>query len=211
MVYSKAKRVIPYSTKLRTVKERGYKVAYLHHETKTLERTEIIRDLRLGKVDVIVGINLLREGLDIPEVSLVSILDADKEGFLRSERSLIQTIGRAARNAGGEVHMYADVMTDSMRRAIAKTEHRRAVQEEFNRVHGIVPQTVRKPVEDAIRGKETKEMAAKYLKKKAKLSKTDKSKLIADMEAEMKEAAKVLDFERAAQLRDMIFELKSED
>ena len=193
------------------LKERGYKVAYLHHETKTLERTEIIRDLRLGKVDVIVGINLLREGLDIPEVSLVSILDADKEGFLRSERSLIQTIGRAARNAGGEVHMYADVMTDSMRRAIAKTEHRRAVQEEFNRVHGIVPQTVRKPVEDAIRGKETKEMAAKYLKKKAKISKTDKSKLIADMEAEMKEAAKVLDFERAAQLRDMIFELKSED
>ena len=193
------------------LKERGYKVAYLHHETKTLERTEIIRDLRLGKVDVIVGINLLREGLDIPEVSLVSILDADKEGFLRSERSLIQTIGRAARNAGGEVHMYADIMTDSMARAIAKTEHRRKVQEEFNRVHGIIPKTINKPVEDAIRGKETKEMAAKYLKKKAKMSSSDRKKLIADMEAEMREAAKVLDFERAAQLRDMVFELKSED
>ena len=193
------------------LKERGYKVAYLHHETKTLERTEIIRDLRLGKVDVIVGINLLREGLDIPEVSLVSILDADKEGFLRSERSLIQTIGRAARNAGGEVHMYADIMTDSMARAIAKTEHRRKVQEEFNRVHGIIPKTINKPVEDAIRGKETKEMAAKYLKKKAKMSSSDRKKLIADMEAEMREAAKVLDFERAAQLRYMVFELKSED
>ena len=193
------------------LKERGYHVSYLHHETKTLERTEIIRDLRLGKVDVIVGINLLREGLDIPEVSLVSILDADKEGFLRSERSLIQTIGRAARNANGEVHMYADVMTDSMKKAIAKTEHRRSIQEAFNKEHGIVPKTIKKPVEDAIRGKETREMAAKYLKKKAKMNRTDKAKLIADMEAEMREAAKVLDFERAAQLRDMVFELKSED
>ena len=193
------------------LKERGFKVAYLHHETKTLERTEIIRDLRLGKVDVIVGINLLREGLDIPEVSLVSILDADKEGFLRSERSLIQTIGRAARNANGEVHMYADVMTGSMDRAIKETNRRRSIQEAFNKEHGIVPQTIIKPVEDAIRGKETKEMAAKYMKKKSKMSGKDKSLLIANMETEMREAAAALDFERAAELRDMIFELKSED
>ena len=193
------------------LKERSYKVAYLHHETKTLERSQIIRDLRLGKVDVIVGINLLREGLDIPEVSLVCILDADKEGFLRSERSLIQTIGRAARNAHGEVHMYADVITDSMRRAIDETNRRRAIQQAYNEEHGIIPQTVIKPVEDAIRGKETKEMAAKYLKKKAKLSKHEKEKMLAGMEQEMREAARLLDFERAAELRDMIFELKAED
>ena len=193
------------------LKDRGYKVAYLHHETKTLERTEIIRDLRLGKVDIIVGINLLREGLDIPEVSLVCILDADKEGFLRSERSLIQTIGRAARNASGEVHMYADVMTGSMERAIRETERRRAIQEAYNIEHNITPTTIIKPVEDAIRGKETREMAAKYIKKKAKIAAKDKAKLIADMEAEMREAAGALDFERAAELRDMIFELKSED
>ncbi|MBR2595552.1 MAG: excinuclease ABC subunit UvrB, partial [Solobacterium sp.] len=179
------------------LKERSYKVAYLHHETKTLERSQIIRDLRLGKVDVIVGINLLREGLDIPEVSLVCILDADKEGFLRSERSLIQTIGRAARNAHGEVHMYADVITDSMRRAIDETNRRRAIQQAYNEEHGIIPQTVIKPVEDAIRGKETKEMAAKYLKKKAKLSKHEKEKMLAGMEQEMREAARLLDFERA--------------
>ena len=193
------------------LKDRGYKVAYLHHETKTLERTEVIRDLRLGKVDIIVGINLLREGLDIPEVSLVCILDADKEGFLRSERSLIQTIGRAARNASGEVHMYADVMTGSMERAIRETERRRAIQEAYNIEHNITPTTIIKPVEDAIRGKETREMAAKYIKKKAKIAAKDKAKLIADMEAEMREAAGALDFERAAELRDMIFELKSED
>lgn len=193
------------------LKERGYKVAYLHHETKTLERSQIIRDLRLGKVDAIVGINLLREGLDIPEVSLVCILDADKEGFLRSERSLIQTIGRAARNAHGEVYMYADVMTDSMRQAIAETQRRRTLQEKYNQAHGIIPRTVVKPVEEAIHGKETQEMAAKYIKKKARLGKRDKAKLIADMEAEMKEAARQLDFERAAQLRDMVFELKAED
>lgn len=193
------------------LKDRGYKVAYLHHETKTLERTEVIRDLRLGKVDIIVGINLLREGLDIPEVSLVCILDADKEGFLRSERSLIQTIGRAARNASGEVYMYADVMTGSMERAIRETERRRAIQEAYNIEHNITPTTIIKPVEDAIRGKETREMAAKYIKKKAKIAAKDKAKLIADMEAEMREAAGALDFERAAELRDMIFELKSED
>lgn len=193
------------------LKERDYKVMYLHHETKTLERIEVIRDLRLGKIDVIVGINLLREGLDIPEVSLVCILDADKEGFLRSERSLIQTIGRAARNANGEVYMYGDVITDSMQKAIDETNRRRNIQEAYNKEHGITPKTISKPVEDAIRGKETKEMAAKYLKKKAKMSKQDKAKMIAGLEAEMKEAAKVLDFERAAELRDMLFELKAED
>ena len=192
------------------LKERGYKIAYLHHETKTLERTEVIRDLRLGKVDAIVGINLLREGLDIPEVSLVCILDADKEGFLRSHRSLLQTIGRAARNANGEVYMYADVMTDSMRYAINETERRRKIQEAYNVEHGIIPTTVKKNVEEAIRGKETKEMAAKYMQKKAKLSQKDKAKLIADMEVEMREAAASLNFERAAELRDILFELKSE-
>ncbi len=193
------------------LRERGFNIAHLHHETKTLERTEIIRDLRLGKVDAIVGINLLREGLDIPEVSLVCILDADKEGFLRSHRSLIQTIGRAARNAHGEVYMYGDVMTDSMRMAIEETNRRRAIQMEYNEMHGIVPKTVIKRVEDAIRGKETKEMAAKYLQKKQRMGKKDKASLIADLEAEMKQAAASLDFERAAELRDMIFELKSED
>ncbi len=193
------------------LKERDYKVMYLHHETKTLERIEVIRDLRLGKIDVIVGINLLREGLDIPEVSLVCILDADKEGFLRSERSLIQTIGRAARNANGEVYMYGDTITDSMRKAIDETNRRRSIQEAYNTEHGIVPKTISKPVEEAIHGKETKEMAAKYLKKKTKMSKQDKATMIAGIEAEMKEAAKNLDFERAAELRDMLFELKAED
>lgn len=193
------------------LKERDYKVMYLHHETKTLERIEVIRDLRLGKIDVIVGINLLREGLDIPEVSLVCILDADKEGFLRSERSLIQTIGRAARNANGEVYMYGDTITDSMRKAIDETNRRRTIQEAYNKEHGIVPKTISKPVEEAIHGKETKEMAAKYLKKKTKMSKQDKATMIAGIEAEMKEAAKALDFERAVELRDMLFELKAED
>ncbi len=193
------------------LKERDYKVMYLHHETKTLERTEVIRDLRLGKLDVIVGINLLREGLDIPEVSLICILDADKEGFLRSERSLIQTIGRAARNANGEVYMYADTITESMQKAIDETNRRRSIQEAYNKEHGITPQTIKKPVEDAIRGKETKEMAAKYLKKRNKMGKKEKELMITNLEKEMKEAAKVLDFERAAELRDIIFELKSED
>ncbi|NCB32794.1 MAG: excinuclease ABC subunit B, partial [Erysipelotrichia bacterium] len=193
------------------LKERGYRVMYLHHETKTLERTQVIHDLRLGKLDVIVGINLLREGLDIPEVSLVCILDADKEGFLRSQRSLIQTIGRAARNEHGEVYMYADVMTDSMKTAIEETNRRRSIQDAFNKAHGITPKTIIKPVEDAIRGKETKEMAAKYLKKKAHMDHKDKETMIRDLEKEMKEAAATLDFERAAELRDMVFELKSED
>ena len=193
------------------LKERNYKVSYLHHETKTLERSQVIHDLRTGKVDVIVGINLLREGLDIPEVSLVCILDADKEGFLRSERALVQIIGRSARNEHGEVYMYGDVMTDSMRQAIAKTAHRRQVQEAYNMAHGITPKTIEKPIEEVIRGKETKEMAARYLAKKAKVSKKDKTTLLRDMEQEMQAAAKELDFERAAQLRDMIFELKAED
>lgn len=193
------------------LKDRGYKISYLHHETKTLERTEVIRDLRLGKVDAIVGINLLREGLDIPEVSLVCILDADKEGFLRSQRSLIQTIGRAARNANGEVYMYADNITDSMKFAITETNRRRSIQQAYNEEHGIIPTTIRKNVEEAIRGKETKAMAAKYMSRKKKLSAKDHNKLIEDLTKEMREAAAALDFERAAELRDMIFELKSED
>ncbi len=193
------------------LKQRNYKVQYLHHETHTLERSQIIHDLRTGKTDVLVGINLLREGLDIPEVSLVCILDADKEGFLRSQRSLIQTIGRAARNANGEVIMYADTMTDSMQKAITETNRRRAIQEDYNQKHHITPRTVIKPIEEAIRGKETKKMTARYLRRKASMSRIDKDKMIAGMQEEMREAAKELDFERAAQLRDMIFELKAED
>lgn len=192
------------------LKERNFNVAYLHHETKTLERSQIIHDLRLGKIDVLIGINLLREGLDIPEVSLIAILDADKEGFLRSERSLVQTIGRAARNEHGEVYMYADRMTDSMRKAIDETNRRRAIQEAYNTEHGITPRTVKKSVDEAIRGVETKQMAAKYMKRKAKMSKKDTKELIIGMEKEMKEAAAALDFERAAELRDMLFELKAE-
>ncbi len=193
------------------LKERNYKVSYLHHETKTLERTEVIRQLRLGKIDVIVGINLLREGLDIPEVSLVCILDADKEGFLRSERSLVQTIGRAARNEHGEVIMYADTITESMDKAIKETNRRRAIQEKYNEDHHITPHTVIKPIAETIHGVETKEMAAQYIAKKTKMNRKDKAKMISDLETEMREAAKELDFERAASLRDMIFELKSED
>lgn len=191
--------------------DRDYKVAYLHHETKTLERTETIRDLRIGKYDVLIGINLLREGLDIPEVSLVCILDADKEGFLRSYRSLIQTIGRAARNANGEVIMFADTITDSMQKAIDETNRRRNIQEAYNEAHGIIPKTIKKDIQDAIHGKETKEMAMQYIKKKSKTSKKSKEELIISLEKEMKEAARVLDFERAAQLRDMVYELKSEN
>lgn len=191
--------------------ERGFKIAYLHHETKTLERTQIIQDLRTGKVDAIVGINLLREGLDIPECSLVCILDADKEGFLRSQRSLIQTIGRAARNAHGEVYMYADVITDSMKFAIEETKRRRSIQEAYNKEHGITPKTIVKRVDEVIRGKETKEMAAKYMKRKNKMSKKDKTALVEDLRKQMKEAASVLNFERAAELRDMIAEIETSD
>ncbi|MCL2560693.1 MAG: UvrB/UvrC motif-containing protein, partial [Turicibacter sp.] len=187
------------------LKDLGIKVAYLHSEIKTLERIEIIRDLRAGVYDVLVGINLLREGLDIPEVSLVAILDADKEGFLRSERSLIQTIGRAARNAEGHVILYADKITDSMRKAMDETERRRNVQIAFNEEHGITPQTVRKEIRDVIRA--TEEVVPEKLDTK-KMSKTDKEKLIAKLETEMRDAAKALDFETAASLRDVIIELK---
>ena len=191
------------------LKKNDLKVAYLHHETLTLERTETIRDLRRGKYDVLVGINLLREGIDIPEVSLVAILDADKEGFLRSERSLIQTIGRAARNAHGRVIMYGDKMTDSMKKAIEETNRRRAIQIAYNEEHHITPTTIVKDIGEAIHGKETQEMAARYMKKKSKLGKKEQQKLIDNLEKEMKDAARVLDFERAAGLRDMLLELKA--
>ena len=192
------------------LKKQDLKVAYLHHETNTLERTEIIHDLRVGTYDVLVGINLLREGLDLPEVSLIAILDADKEGFLRSSRSLIQTIGRAARNASGRVIMYADTITDSMQMAIDETNRRRAIQEEYNRVHNIIPKTIIKDVYETIHGKETKKQTSAYLKKKSH-TKKDKEALIASLEKEMKEAARVLNFERAAELRDIILEIKAED
>ncbi|MDO4378171.1 MAG: helicase-related protein, partial [Erysipelotrichia bacterium] len=189
-----------------------YKVAYLHHETKTLERTEIIRDLRKGKYDVLVGINLLREGLDIPEVSLVAILDADKEGFLRSERSLIQTIGRAARNADGKVIMYADTITQSMEKAIKETDRRRAIQQQYNKENNIIPTTIKKEIREAIHSKETHEMMIEYVgKKMKKKSKEERNELLARLEKEMREAARILDFERAAELRDMILEIKSKD
>ena len=192
------------------LKQLDLKVAWLHHEIKTIERSEIIRDFRLGKIDVLIGINLLREGLDIPEVSLIAILDADKEGFLRSERSLIQIIGRAARNAQGKVIMYADTMTESMRKAIEETNRRRSIQEAFNEEHHITPQTIVKPVQEVMHSKETQQMSANYLKKKSKMSKKEKDKLLASLEKEMKQAAKELDFERAAELRDMLIELRNE-
>ncbi|MFS0817736.1 excinuclease ABC subunit UvrB [Lysinibacillus sp. 1P01SD] len=195
------------------LKEMGLKVEYLHSEIKTLERIEIIRELRKGTYDVLIGINLLREGLDIPEVSLVAILDADKEGFLRSERSLIQTIGRAARNANGHVIMYADNMTDSMKKAIDETKRRRALQMAYNEEHGITPQTIIKKIPDVIRATQVAEEEESYVTKATKgkkLTKAEKEQLLASLEVEMKEAAKALDFERAAELRDTIFELKVE-
>ncbi|MGE7870512.1 excinuclease ABC subunit B [Bacillus paramycoides] len=193
------------------LKDVGIKVNYLHSEVKTLERIEIIRDLRLGKFDVLVGINLLREGLDIPEVSLVAILDADKEGFLRSERSLIQTIGRAARNENGQVIMYADRITRSMGIAIEETQRRRQLQEAYNKEHGITPKTIQKGVRDVIRATTAAEDTETYEAAPAKkMTKKEREKTIAKMEAEMKEAAKALDFERAAELRDLLLELKAE-
>ncbi|MGE7882816.1 excinuclease ABC subunit B [Bacillus sp. NPDC094077] len=193
------------------LKDVGIKVNYLHSEIKTLERIEIIRDLRLGKFDVLVGINLLREGLDIPEVSLVAILDADKEGFLRSERSLIQTIGRAARNENGRVIMYADRITRSMGIAIEETQRRRSIQEAYNEEHGITPKTIQKGVRDVIRATTAAEEPETYEATPAKkMTKKEREKTIAKMEAEMKEAAKALDFERAAELRDLLLELKAE-
>lgn len=192
------------------LKEAGIKVRYLHSDIKTIERMQIIRELRLGEFHVLVGINLLREGLDIPEVSLVAILDADKEGFLRSETSLIQTIGRAARNANGTVIMYADTITDSMRRAIDETNRRRKIQMEYNRLHHITPETIKKAVYQVIEATHAAEKKADYVTsiKEAAMSKEEKNRLIARLEKEMKEAAKALFFERAAELRDLIIELK---
>ncbi|MBO2531849.1 MAG: excinuclease ABC subunit B [Thermoactinomycetaceae bacterium] len=194
------------------LKEMGIRVRYLHSDIKTIERMQILRDLRLGEFDVLVGINLLREGLDLPEVSLVAILDADKEGFLRAERSLIQTIGRAARNANGEVIMYADTITDSMRKAIDETERRRRIQQAYNEKHGITPQTVRKAVREVIEATKVAEEKAPYGKvlDVRSMGKKERRQLISQLEKEMKEAARKLEFERAAELRDMIIELKAE-
>ena len=185
------------------LKELGIKVTYLHNEIKTLERLNIIRNLRLGKIDVIVGINLLREGLDIPEVSLICIMDADKQGFLRSDKSLIQTIGRAARNENGKVIMYADYISDAMKIAIDETNRRRSIQEKYNQEHGIVPKTVSKAIKEAISNEieETKVEKKEY-------SKSELKAMISRLESEMREAASKLDFERATELRDIIFELK---
>lgn len=189
------------------LKDIDIKVAYLHSEVKTLERMRIIRDLRLGKYDCIVGINLLREGIDIPEVSLIAIMDADKEGFLRSERSLIQTIGRCARNASGHCIMYADKITDSMDKAIKETMRRRTIQEEYNKEHGIIPQTIKKEIRDLISNVDDNKEKQSSPKKK---DKKELLKMIDEIEESMREAAKELDFERAMQLRDALFELKSE-
>ncbi len=191
------------------LKNIGIKVAYLHSEVKTLERMKILRELRLGKYDVLVGINLLREGIDLPEVSLIAIMDADKQGFLRSDRSLIQIIGRAARNENGEVIMYADTISDSMKTAIEETERRRSIQDKYNKEHGIVPKTIIKEIRDLISNTSEEDNAIKA--ENNKLSKKDKDKLLVDLEKEMKEAAKNLDFERAMELRDIIFEIKSEE
>ncbi|MGE7622514.1 excinuclease ABC subunit UvrB [Viridibacillus sp. NPDC096237] len=195
------------------LKEIGIKVQYLHSEVKTLERIEIIRELRMGTYDVLIGINLLREGIDIPEVSLVAILDADKEGFLRSERSLIQTIGRAARNSNGHVLMYADRMTDSMTKAIDETNRRRTIQAAYNEERGITPRTIQKEIRDVIRATQAAEEPETYVTKVMKgkkLTKQERETLLLSLEKEMKDAAKALDFERAAELRDTILELKAE-
>lgn len=193
-------------------KELGLKVKYLHSDIKTLERTEIIRDLRLGEFDILIGINLLREGIDVPEVSLIAILDADKEGFLRSERSLVQTMGRAARNAEGKVIMYADKITDSMQRAMDETARRRAIQETYNEEHGIEPKTIIKEIRDLISISKTAdkdETVVQLDKSYEDLSRQEKADLLMKLEREMKDAAKALDFETAATLRDTILELKA--
>lgn len=199
------------------LKDLGLKVKYLHSDIKTLERTQIIRDLRLGKFDVLVGINLLREGLDVPEVSLVAILDADKEGFLRNERSLIQTIGRAARNEHGAVIMYADTVTESMQKAIDETKRRRAIQEKYNEEHHITPKTIIKPIQDAISATkpsedtgETEDSTEFTTKDFAKLKRADQEKMVAELTEQMQSAAKRLDFEQAATLRDTVMELKAQ-
>ena len=185
------------------LKELDIKVAYLHSEVKTLERMQIIHDIRTKKYDVLVGINLLREGLDIPEVSLIAILDADKEGFLRSTRSLIQTMGRCARNANGHVIMYADKITDSMKEAIEETRRRRKIQEEYNKENNIVPKTIIKEIREVISNTSEDDNKSK------KLTKKEIMKNMSLIEQEMKEAAKNLDFERAMELRDILFEMKS--
>lgn len=188
------------------LKEMNIKVAYLHSEIKTLERLKIINELRMGVYDCVVGINLLREGLDIPEVSLICILDADKQGFLRSSRSLIQTIGRAARNSNGEVIMYADTLSEAMDMAIKETERRRKIQEQYNKEHNITPKTIQKEIKEVV----TNIADDKASKNKEKMSKKEKENLMLKIEMEMKDAAKNLDFERAMELRNILFEMKSE-
>jgi excinuclease ABC subunit B len=189
----------------------GIKIRYMHHDIDTIERMEIIRDLRLGEFDVLVGINLLREGLDIPEVSLVAIFDADKEGFLRGETSLIQTIGRAARNDHGKVIMYADTVTDSMERAISETYRRRELQLKYNAEHGITPKTIKKEVRDIleISSKTTLEEGEAGRKRLKQMGPREKQELIQKLTLEMKNAAKILEFEHAAYLRDKIERLKA--
>jgi excinuclease ABC subunit B len=192
--------------------QEGIRVRYLHSEIKSIERVEILRDLRLGEFDVLIGVNLLREGLDIPEVSLVAIMDADKEGFLRSDTSLIQTIGRAARNACGEVIMYADKITDSMNRAIKETERRRKLQIEHNNKYGIVPQTIKKPIENNLLSlvasyRDLEDIVAEEMVELG-IEKKDLPKLIDKLEKDMHKAAKILDFERAAQIRDQLKKLR---
>ena len=194
------------------LKNYGLKVVYMHSEIKTLERTQILYELRKGKYDVLVGINLLREGLDLPEVSLIGILDADKEGFLRGERSLIQIIGRTARNAHGEVIMYADHITDSMDKAISETNRRRAIQEKYNEEHHIIPKTIIKEIKEPIGLQSNQDKLEDYIHSKdKKMAKKSKEELIRSLEKEMKQAAKDLDFEQAATLRDIILELRSEE
>ena len=193
------------------MKEVGIRVKYLHSDIDTLERAEIIRDMRLDVFDVLVGINLLREGLDIPEISLVAILDADKEGFLRSETSLIQTIGRAARNAEGHVIMYADNMTDSMKAAITETNRRRGIQNKYNEEHGITPQTIKKAVRDLISiSKAVAKEEMRFEKDPESMSREELEKLIGDVQKKMKQAAADLNFEAAAELRDKMVELKKQ-
>ena len=192
--------------------QEGIRVRYLHSEIKSIERVEILRDLRLGEFDVLIGVNLLREGLDIPEVSLVAIMDADKEGFLRSDTSLIQTIGRAARNACGEVIMYADKITDSMDRAIKETERRRKIQIAYNQKYGIIPQTIKKPIENNLLSlvasyRDLEDIVAEEMVDLG-IEKKDLPKLIDKLEKDMHKAAKILDFERAAQIRDQLKKLR---
>ena len=190
------------------LKDVGIKVAYLHSEVKTLERLKIIQELRIGKYDCVVGINLLREGIDIPEVSLICIMDADKQGFLRSSRSLIQTIGRCARNENGHVIMYADVVSEAMDIAINETKRRRKIQDDYNKKNGIIPKTVIKEIREVVSNEV--DVDVNKSTREVKMSKKDKEQLIIKVENEMKEAAKNLDFERAMELRDILFELKSE-